>query len=324
MRRREFIALFSGAAAWPLAARAQQSGKVHRIGFLGSADPVGYADKMKALRLGLRDYGYVEGKNISVEERWAEGKYDRLPALAAELVRLNVGLIITHGTPAALAAKQATTIVPIVMAIVGNPVQTGIVTSLARPGGNITGSSFFDAELTAKRLEIMKELVPSLARAAVLVNPDNRTTEPTLRVVGETARALNVELRVLHVRNLDELDAALERARTQIEALVVHDDAHFIADARRIGELARSRRVPSIGFSEYAEAGGLVAYGVDVPHLWRHSMLFVDKILNGAKPADLPIQQAILFEFVINLKTAKTLGVAIPPTLLARATTVIE
>ena len=324
MRRREFIGLVGGAVVWPLGARAQQPGKVHRIGFLGSADPVGYADKMEALRLGLRDYGHVEGKNLAIEERWAEGKYDRLPVLAAELVRLNVGVIITHGTPAALAAKQATTIVPIVMAIVGNPVQTGIVTSLARPGGNITGSSFFDAELTAKRLEIMKELIPSLTRAAVLVNSDNRTTEPTLQVMGETARAINVELHVIHVRHLDELDAAFGRAKTQIEALIVHDDAHFIANAKRIGELAKSSRVPSIGFSEYAEAGGLVAYGVDVPHIWRHSMVFVDKILNGAKPADLPIQQATRFEFVINLKTAKVLGVAIPPTLLARATTVIE
>jgi len=326
VKRRDFITRLGGVAvAWPLAARAQQAGKVYRVGFLGGADHTGYATQMQALRLGLRDHGYVEGKNTTIEYRWAEGKYERLPALATELVRdLKVDVIITQGTPAALVAKQATTTIPIVMAIVGNPVETGIVVSLARPGGNITGSSFFYPEINAKRLELIKGLIPGLARAGVLMNPDNPAMVSVLHVMQETARAINVDLRPMNVRLLDELDAAFELAKTQIEALTVIDEGLFIANARRIAELAIRSRLPSIGFREHCEAGGLAAYGVNFPHIWRQSMVLVDKVLKGTKPADLPIQQATRFEFVINLKTAKALGLEIPPMLLARADEVIE
>ena len=324
MKRREFITLLGGAAMSPLAAGGQQIGRSYRIGFLGGADPVGYAAQIQALTFGLRDYGYVEGTNFAIEYRWAEGHYDRLPALAAELIDLKVGVIITQGTPAALAAKQATTMIPIVMAIVGNPVETGIVASFARPGGNITGSSFFWPELNAKRLELMKLLNPGLARAGVLVNPDNPGMASILSAMEETARASHVILQPMNVRLLDELEAAIGRAKGQIDALTVVDDGLFVANARHIAELAITNRLPSIGFREYCEAGGMVAYGVDFPHIWRRAAVFVDKILKGAKAADLPVEQATRFEFIINLKTAKVLGFDVPPVLSARADQVIE
>ena len=322
MRRREFIALIGCGVAWPLSAQAQQAGKLYRIGFLGGAEPVGYAPQMDALRLGLRDHGYVEGKNIAIEERWADGKYDRLPALAAQLVQLKVDVIITHGTPAALAAKQTTPTIPIVMAIVGNPVETGIVATLARPGGNITGSSFIWAELNAKRLEIMKDVLPNLSRAGLLVNLDNPAMDSMLRAVGDRARAMNIEIRPINVRRIDELEAALKPP--QFEALTVVEDGLFLSNAGRIAEVTIRKRLPSIGFREYCEAGGLVAYGVDIPHIWRQSMVFVDKIFKGAKPADLPVQQATKFALIVNLKTAKAIGITISQSFLQRADAVIE
>ena len=299
-------------------------GTTYRIGFLGGASAPGYGALVEELRLGLRDHGYVEGKNITIEYRWAEGKYDRLPALAAELVRLKVDVIITQGVPAALVAKQATTTIPIVMAIVGNPVETGIVASLARPGGNITSSSFSLEELNAKRLELMKTLVPDLVRAGVLMNPDNPAMGSVFRVMEERAQALNVKLQRVNVRLLDELDTAFKLAKAQTEALTITDDGLFIANARRIAELASRTRLPSIGFREYCEAGGLLAYGVDFPHIWRRAAVFVDKILRGAKPADLPVEQPTKFELVINLKTAKALGLTIPQPILLRADQTIE
>jgi putative ABC transport system substrate-binding protein len=324
MRRREFISLSVGAAiSWPLAGRAQQSA-IPVIGFLGGAEPVGYAPQIKALRLGLGDYGYVEGQNIAIEYRWAEGRYDRLPALAADLVRRKVAIIVTQGTPAAIAAKRATNTIPIVMAIVGNPIETGIVASLARPGGNITGSSFFYAEISAKRLEIMKQLMPSLARAAVLLNPDNTAMSSILPAMTQTANMINITLQSINVRHPDELEPAIERARSQCDALEVPDDGLLIAERKHIAELAIKSQLPSIGFREYCEAGGLAAYGVDFPQIWRGAGAFVDKILKGRKPADLPIEQATRFEIVLNLKTAKTLAFDVPPTMSARANEVIE
>ena len=329
MKRREFITLLGGAVATPSllrprAVRAQQPGKTFRIGFLGGADPIGYAAQLEALRLGLQDHGYVIGRNVEIEYRWAEGRYERLPALAAELVALKVDLIITQGTPAAIVAKQTTSTVPIVMAIVGNPIESGIVTSLARPGGNITGASFFHPELNGKRLELLKTLKPDLARAAALVHPDNAAMVAVLRAVEETARALDITLQRLEVRTLEEVEAALALAKTQVQGVVVVDEGLFIANAGRIAQLAIKNGLPSIGFRQYCEAGGLAAYGVDFLHIWRRSMALVDKILKGAKPADLPIEQATRFELLINLQTARTLGLEVPPTLLARADEVIE
>jgi putative ABC transport system substrate-binding protein len=322
-RRREFVALIGGAAAWPFAARAKQPA-VPVIGFLGGADPIGYKDEIEALRLGLRDHGYVEGRTIAIEYRWAEGNYDRLPALATELVRREVGVIITQGTPAALAAKRATSTIPIVMAIVGDPVEVGLVSSLARPGGNITGSSYFYTAVNAKRLELLKELMPPLARAGVLVNPDNPAMGSILRAMTQTAEAIKVTLQPINVRRVDELAATFELAKAQVEALIVVDEGLTIANAKRIAELAIKSRLPTLGFREYCEAGGLAAYGVDFLHIWRGAAAFVDKILKGAKAADLPVEQPTRFEFVINLKTARTLGFDVPPDMSARATEVIE
>jgi ABC-type uncharacterized transport system substrate-binding protein len=323
--RRAFITTLALAVLpAPVAAGAQQVGKAWRLGFLGGGSPSGYAPHVEALRLGLQDHGYVEGRNVTIEYRWADGRYERLPALARSLVDLNVDVIITQGTPAALAAKQTTTAIPIVMAIVGNPVETGVVASLARPGANVTGSSFFYAELNAKRLELIKIALPGLARVAVLLNPDNSAMASVLNAMEESARALKLTLWRAQVRTLDELDATLTLAKTHAQALTVIDEGLFIANAKRVADLVLRNRVPSIGFREYCEGGGLLAYGVDFPHIWRRSMDLVDKILKGAKPADLPIQQATTFELMINLKTARALRLTIPPSMLARADKIIE
>jgi putative tryptophan/tyrosine transport system substrate-binding protein len=324
LKRREFMTLLGGAAAtWPLAARAQQPA-TPVIGFLGGAEPIGYRVLIEALRSGLRDHGYIEGKNIRIEYRWAEGNYERLPALAADLVHRNVNVIITQGTPAALAAKQATTTIPIVMAIVGDPVDSGIVASYSRPGGNITGSSFFFPEINAKRLELMKSLMPGLKRAGVLMNPDNLAMTSVLRAMNDVAKAMEVKLQHVQVRQLDELDPVFAQAKSQIEAHTVIDEGLFVANAKRIAELAIRNRLPGVGFREYCEAGGLAAYGVNFPHIWRRGAVFVDKILKGSKPADLPIEQATRFEFIINLRTARSFGLDLPPLLVARADEVIE
>jgi ABC-type uncharacterized transport system substrate-binding protein len=315
--------LGGAAAAWPLAARAQQRA-TPVIGFLGGAEPIGYRVLIEALRSGLRDHGYIEGKNIRIEYRWAEGNYERLPALAADLVHRNVNVIITQGTPAALAAKQATTTIPIVMAIVGDPVDSGIVASYSRPGGNITGSSFFFPEINAKRLELMKSLMPGLKRAGVLMNPDNLAMTSVLRAMDEVAKVMDVKLQHVQVRQLDELDPVVAQAKSQIEAHTVIDEGLFVANAKRIAELAIRNRLPGVGFREYCEAGGLAAYGVNFPHIWRRGAVFVDNILKGSKPADLPIEQATRFEFIINLRTARSFGLDLPPLLVARADEVIE
>jgi len=324
MKRREFITFLGGAAAaLPLAAvRAQQAMRV--VGFLGGAAPAGYAVLIEAFRSGLRDHGYIEGQNIRIEYRWAQTQYENLPALAADLVQRKVDVIVTQGTPAALAAKQATTKIPIVMAIVGDPVDSGIVASYSRPGGNITGSSFFFPEINAKRLELMKSLMPGLNRAGILMHPDNLAMTSVLRAVNEVAKAMDVKLQQMEVRRLDELDSAFAQAKSQIQAHTVIDEGLFIANAKRIAELAIRNQLPGIGFREYCEAGGLAAYGVNFPHIWRRGAVFVDKIFKGAKPADLPIEQATRFEFIINLRAARSFGLEVPPTLLARADEVIE
>ena len=240
------------------------------------------------------------------------------------MVGLKVDVIVTQGTPAAFAAKRATTTIPIVDGHRRQPVESGIVASYARPGGNITGSSFFWGELNAKRLEHMKTFMPSLSRAAVLTNPDNPAMVSLLGEVEQRAQALKVSLQPVKVRRLDELDGTFQVARKQIEALTVVEDGLFLANARRIAEVAARHRLPSIGFREYAEAGGLLAYGVDFPHIWRQGAVLVDKIFKGAKPADLPIQQATRFELIINLKTAKAIGLTVPPSALARADQLIR
>jgi putative ABC transport system substrate-binding protein len=325
VNRRAFLG-WSIVAAFiaPGATEAQPPAKVYRIGFLGGSSPSGYAPHVAALHLGLRDHGYLEGKTVTLEFRWAEGQYDRLPALAAELVGLKVDIIVTQGTPAALAAKQATPTIPIVMTIVGNPEETGIVTSLARPGGNVTGSSFFLNEINAKRLEIVKTALPRLARVAVLTNPGNPAMVSVLRAMEDRAQALNLRLWHMEVRRVDEVVTAFTAAKAQAEALAVIDDGLYIANVKRVAELSVKHQLPGIGFTEYAEAGGLLAYGVDFPHVWRQSMVLVDKILKGAKPADLPVMQATRFDLSVNRKTARALGVSLPQSLMLRVDRVIE
>jgi len=314
-----------GLLAAPLAAAAQQAPRVYRVGFLGSTSASGYAEQLEAFRGGLRDLGYVEGQNLVIEFRWAEAKNERLPELAAELVRLKPDLLVTHGTPGILAAKRATRTIPIVMGVIGEAVAIGAVETVARPGGNVTGSSFFVPELMAKRLEILKEVLPRLSRVGVLLKRDNPVNVPALRAMEHTARPLKLLLRPVEVRDPADLENAVSAlVKEQAGAIVLFEEAMLIAQAGRIADLARKHQLPAIGFIEYTRAGGLLAYGVNFPDLWRRAASFVDKILKGAKPENLPIEQSTKFELVINLKTAKALGLAIPPSLLRRADQVIE
>jgi putative ABC transport system substrate-binding protein len=317
--------LTGGLLAVPLIAEAQRPGKVYRIGFLGAASPSGYAPLVEALRLGLRDVGYVEGKNLAIEYRWAEGKYDRLPDLAAELVRQKVDLIVTHGTPGTLAAKQATRTIPVVMALSGDAVANGLVASFPRPGGNITGTSFFFPELNAKRLQLLKEALPRARRMAGFANPDNPATAGALKAMDRMAESLTVDFHVVEVRGPDEFSGAFSTmVQKRIEGVVVLDDGMLIGNARKVADLTARNRLPAIGFQEYFDAGGLMAYAVNFPQVWRRAGIFVDKILRGANPAELPVEQAAKFDLVMNLKTAKALGLTIPQTLLQRADQVVE
>ena len=297
-----------------------------RIGFLGAATPARFERFIEAVRLGLRDYGYVENKNITIEFRWAEGRYDRLPELAMELVHRDADVIITHGAPGTLALKRATSTIPILMAIIGNPVENGAVASLARPGGNITGSSFFSDEVTAKRLDILKAAFPALVRVGVLTNPQNVAGLSGRRAMESMAQALNVQVQFVGVRHPHELDSALAVAKAQGDGVVLTDEQVIsVGDSPgRIADFALRNRLPSVGPVDYPQAGGLIGYGVDALHIVRSSMVFVDRIFKGTKPADLPVEQASKFLVVINLKTAKALGLTIPPSLLARADQIID
>jgi putative ABC transport system substrate-binding protein len=324
MTRRLFISLLGGLAAWPLAARAQPSGKIYQIGFLGVTSHAEYRDRVDAVRTGLRQLGYEEGRNIVIHYRWAEGKYDRLPELAAELVKLNVDVIVTHSTPGSRAAKNATSSIPIV-ANSGDPVEAGLVASLARPGGNLTGTTFFFAEICAKRVELLKEAVPTLTRLAVLVNPANPSNRIALSVMRRTAQSLGVELIPIEVKAPDDITAAITTVATwQAPALVVIEDPISISNDRQIAGIALRNRVPMIGFKPYAEAGALMEYGPDLAETFHRLAFFVDKILKGTPPADLPIERAVKFDLVVNLKSAKALGITLPLSLLARADEVIE
>jgi putative ABC transport system substrate-binding protein len=323
MQRCHFIALVGGvAAAWPLVLYAQPLGRMARIGFLGSASATGSAKPVEALRTGLRDLGYVEGRNIVIEFRWAEGEYDRLSDLVAELIRLNVDVIVTHGTPGTRTAKKATSTIPIVMAISGDAIATGLVTSLARPQANVTGSTFFIPQLNAKRLELVKEICPHVARVAALSNPNNPVSKPIIPAMQAAATPLKLEFDVAEAHGPSEFDSAFaSMAKRRVDAVVVTEDA---ASFGAIATLAAANNLASIGAQEYAQAGGLIGYGVNLLGLYRRAAYFVDKILKGAKPADLPIEQPTRFELVINLKTAKTLGLEIAPAMLARADEIIE
>jgi ABC-type uncharacterized transport system substrate-binding protein len=326
VKRRDFITLLGGAtAAWPIAARAQQAGKMHRIGFLGSATPTGSAKAVESLRTGLREFGYVEGTNIGIDFRWAEGNYDRLPPLVAELIQTNLDVLITHGTPGTRVAKQATTAIPIVMAISGDAIATGLVSSLARPEANLTGSTFFLPQLNAKRLELLKEACPRISHVAALSNPDNPVSRPIIPAMQAAAVPLSLLFEVARAQSPSEFSLAFAAmAKGRVDSVVVTEDGEFAASFRSIATLALANKLPSIGAREYAEAGGLIGYGVNVLALYRRAAYFVDRILKGARPADLPIEQPTKFELIVNMKTAKTIGVAISETFLVRADEVIE
>ena len=292
---------------------------------MGLASPSTYASRLEALRQGLRDFGYLEGKNIAVEYRWAEGHYERLPVMAAELVRANVELIVTHATPGSLAAKRATTKIPIVIASIGDPIAAGIVADVAQPGGNITGQSFFNAELRAKRIELLKEVMPRLTRAAVILNADNPATKPEFEAMEKTAGSLNITLQPFRLREAGELVGAFEQIeKTGLEAVETGDDPLSIGNVGAIVALATRARLISIGPEEVARAGGIIGYGADIAAMYRHAAYFVDKILKGAKPGELPIERASKFQFILNLRAAKALGLELPTATLLRAEEVIE
>ena len=326
--RRTFLA-GTGAVllAAPLAAQAQQAGKVYRIGYLefGSAAPG--TSPLEAFRQGLRERGWVEGQSLTIEVRYAEGKQDRLPGLAVDLVNLKVDLIFASTTPAAVAAKQATTTIPIAIGFVADPIGSGLVPRLARPGGNITGwTHLAGLELNAKRLEILKEAIPRAARIGALWNPANPIHGPSLKEVEAAARRVKVQLHSMGVSNPERLQAAFSAmAQERVQVLTVPPDGMFLTHQARIIDLAATYRIPTMyGVREIAEAGGLMAYGVNLPEMYRHGAFFVDRILKGAKPGELPIQQPTKFELVINLKAAKALGLTIPQSVLLRADEVIQ
>jgi putative ABC transport system substrate-binding protein len=324
--RRSFIALFGGAAvAWPLATRAQQPA-MPAVGFLDSRSPDTNVDRLRAFRQGLKDTGYVEGENVAIEYRWAD-QFDRLPELAAELVRRRVAVIATPATPATIAAKAATTTIPIVFAIGYDPVASGLVASLARPGGNLTGINFLNNELAAKQLDLLRELVPAATRVAALVNPANVTNTPvTLADLEVAARARGLQIQVLNASTSREIDAAFATfLRERPDALFVSGEGLFTSRRVQIVQLATLHQVPAtFANREFAEVGGLMSYGASITDAWRQCGAYVGRILKGAKPADLPVVQASKFELVINAQTARMLGLDVPPTLLARADEVIE
>jgi len=328
VHRRAFLGTVAGGLlAIPLVAEAQPKAGVPRIGYLGNSSPSLESDLVDAFRQGLGEFGYTEGQNITIEYRWAEGKYDRFPDLVADLVRLKVDVIVTAGTPGALAAKQATKTIPIVMAVAGDAVGAGLVASLARPGGNVTGSTTIVQELEGKRLELLREVVPRLSRVAVLWNPANPVSPIILKQTQLAAPALRLRLEpIVGVSGVRELEGAFATiSRVRPDALILLADRFLLAERTRIVEFAAKRRLPTMyPYREMVKAGGLMSYSPSYPDLFRRAATYVDKILKGAKPGDLPVQQPTKYESVINLKTAKALGLTIPQSLLQRADEVIQ
>jgi putative tryptophan/tyrosine transport system substrate-binding protein len=327
VKRRAFITLLGGAATWPLAARAQQSAaKVPRIGFLGNSTAELEAHLVGPFRDGLRVLGYEEGRNIAIEYRWAEGKYERFPALIAELVASNVDVIVTAGTPASLAVKTATTSIPLVMIAVGEPVATGLVASLARPGGNITGVTSISPEIEGKRLELLREVAPNISHIAVLWNAASPIQVIQEQETRAAAQVLGMKMLSLGVRTLEEIeDAFAAIVRERPGALLVLADRLFLHHRTLIMEFAAQHRLPGVhAYRELVEAGGLMSYGPSYADMHRRAATYVDKILKGEKPADLPVERPVKFELVINLKAAKALGLDVPWFLQQRADEVIE
>jgi putative ABC transport system substrate-binding protein len=326
VKRREFITLLGGAAAaWPLAARAQQAGKLPTIGFLGANTPASQSQWTAAFVQRLRDLGWIEGRTVAIEYRWAEGRSERLAEIAAEFVRLKVDIVVTWGTIPALAIKEATSVIPIVFAAAGDPAGTGLVASLARPGGNVTGLSNQQGDLGGKRLELLREVVPDLRRLAIMLNVDAPASVLDMKEVHTKAGSLGLEVVTSEIRRAEDIAPAFEALKGRADALYVCTDPLVFTNLVRINTLALAARVPTMhGRREYVEAGGLMSYGPNFPDQFRRAADHVDKILRGAKPGDIPVEQPTKFDLVINLVTAKALGLDVPPTLLARADEVIE
>ena len=324
MRRRQFVILLGGAAAWPLAARAQQPA-MPTIGFLGAASASTQTKWTAAFVQRLRELGWIEGRTVSIEYRWAEGRSDRYTEIAAEFVKLNVNVIDAVGNEAAIAAKQVTSVIPIVFAVAGDPVGTGLVASLARPGGNVTGLSLQFTDLAGKQLELFREVVPGLRRLAIMANISSHAAVLEMHEVQTTARTLGLEVSTLEIRRAEDISPAFEALKSRADALYVCGDPLLNTNRIRLNTLAAAARLPTMEpFREHVEAGGLMSYGANFPDLFRRSGDYVDKILRGAKPADIPVEQPTKFDLVINLTTAKALGLTVPPSLLARADEVIE
>jgi putative tryptophan/tyrosine transport system substrate-binding protein len=325
MKRRDFITLLGGAALWPLAARAQHAVKQATIGLLGSGTAAAQSHLTAAFVKRMAELGWIEGRNVTIEYRWAEGHTDRLPRLADELVRLRVDVILTHNTPPTLAAKHATSVIPIVFATAGDAVSTGIVASLARPGGNVTGLSSLQPQTAGRRIEVLRELIPGLRRLAILTDVGNPFADRDVDEVRGAARTITVEVDTFEIRRDEDIARAFEAFQGRVQALYVPSVPLLFANAARINTLALTAQLPTMhGVRELVEAGGLISYGPHWPDMWRRAGDFVDKILRGAKPAELPVEQPIKFELVVNMKTAKAIGLTVPDKLLALADEVIE
>jgi putative ABC transport system substrate-binding protein len=324
--RREFVAALGGAGiAWPLAAREQQPRKLSTIGFLSPTTPSTAGQWTSDFVQRLRELGWMEGRNVAIEYRWAEGRADRSAEIAAEFVRLKVDVIVTYGTPSVIAAKQTTSVIPIVFALAADPVGTGIVASLARPGGNVTGLSTVSNDLAAKRLELLREVVPGIRRLAILVNVGNPAAVLDMRQVQAAAGTLGIEVATFEIRRAEDIAPGFEALKGRADALYIPPDALEDANRIRINTLVLGARLPTIYTQrEYVIAGGLMSYGPNVPDLFRRAALYVDKILRGTKPADIPVEQPTKFDLIFNLTTAKALGLDVPPSLLVRADEVIE
>ena len=325
MKRREFIMLLGGAAAaWPLAARAQ-AGSPPIIGLLGATTPSAERQRLAALTQRLHELGWIEDRNVTIEYRWAEGRNERFAELAADLVRLNVNVIVTSGTPAVLAAKKATSVIPIVFASAGDPVRAGLAATLAHPGGNITGLSNESTDLVGKRLELLRDIVPDLRRLAVMVNVTNPASTLEMNEIKATAKQLGLEVGASNIRGPEDIPPAFEQLKGRADALYVVIDWLLLNDRLQINTLALHAGLPTMhGLREYVKAGGLMSYGPNIPDLYRRAADFVDKILRGSKPGDIPVEQPTKFDLVVNLTTAKALGLRMPEAFLLRADEVIE
>ena len=325
MRRRDFITFVGGTAAWPLAARAQQAAKLPTIGLLGATTPSVDSQRVAAFVQRLSELGWIEGRTVAIEALWAEGRNERFAEIAAEFVRHKVDVIVTAGTASAVAAQRATSVIPIVFAPSGDPVATGLVTSLARPGGNVTGLSAQSTDSGAKRLELLREVVLGLRRLAILGNISNSLVVLEMREVRAAASAFGLEVAALEIRRAEDIKPTFESLKDRAEALYVVTDPLLNTRRVQINTLALGARLPTMhGVREFVEAGGLMSYGPSIPHMYRRAAEYVDKILRGTKPGDIPVEQPTKFDLVINLTTATVLGLTVPPSLLARADEVIE